>query len=247
MPVDKRAFKNALYQQFARIGKALSSPHRIEMMELLAQRERTVESLAEELGLTMGNASAHLQVLREARLVEARKEGLFVHYRLADDSVLRLLESLRRTAETRLAEVDRLVQSYFGDRTDMDAIGFDELKARLKAGSVILIDVRPSEEYAAGHIAGALSIPHDELEGRLRELPRDQEVVAYCRGPYCVFADQAVAVLKGKRRKARRLKAGFPEWKNAGLAVEAAKPGTGESGSASSPASGRPRAVRTRT
>jgi DNA-binding transcriptional ArsR family regulator len=146
--VDKRAFKNALYQQFARIGKALSSPHRIEMMELLAQRERTVESLAEELGLTMGNASAHLQVLREARLVEARKEGLFVHYRVADDSVLSLLESLRRTAETRLAEVDRLVQSYFGDRTDMDAIGFDELKARLKAGSVILIDVRPREEYA---------------------------------------------------------------------------------------------------
>jgi rhodanese-related sulfurtransferase len=216
-------------------------------MELLAQRERTVESLAEELGLTMGNVSAHLQVLREARLVEARKEGLFVHYRVADDSVLGLLESLRRTAETRLAEVDRLVQSYFGDRTDMDAIGFDELKARLKAGSVILIDVRPSEEYAAGHIAGALSIPHDELEGRLRELPRDQEVVAYCRGPYCVFADQAVAVLKGKRRKGRRLKAGFPEWKNAGLAVEAARPGTGESGSAASPASGRPRAARTRT
>jgi rhodanese-related sulfurtransferase/DNA-binding transcriptional ArsR family regulator len=221
--MDKRTFKDALYQQFARVGKALSSPHRIELMELLAQRERTVESLADELGLTMGNASAHLQVLREARLVEARKEGLFVHYRVADDSVLRLLQSLREAAESRLAEVDRLVQSYFGDRTDMDAIGFDELKARLKAGSVILIDVRPAEEYAAGHIAGALSIPHDELESRVRDLPRDQEVVAYCRGPYCVFADQAVAVLKGKRRKARRLGGGFPEWRNAGLAVEVAK------------------------
>lgn len=222
--MDKRSFKNALYQQFARIGKALSSPHRIEMMELLAQRERTVESLGDELGLTMGNVSAHLQVLREARLVEARKEGLFVHYRVADDVVLQLLESLRKTAEARLAEVDRLVESFLGDRKDVDAIGFDELAARLKAGSVILLDVRPAEEFVAGHIPGAISIPHDELEGRLRELPKDREVVAYCRGPYCVFADQAVATLKGKRRKARRLAGGLPEWKNAGLAVEAPKP-----------------------
>jgi rhodanese-related sulfurtransferase len=202
--VDKRSFKNDLYQQFARVGKALSSPHRIEMIELLAQRERTVESLAEELGQTMGNASAHLQVLREARLVDARK-------------------ALRRVAETRLAEVDRLVQSYFGDRSDMDAIGFDELKARLKADAVIVVDVRPAEEYAAGHIAGAISIPHDQLAERMRELPKDKEIVAYCRGPYCVFADEAVAALSGKRRKARRLEAGFPEWKNAGLPVAVAK------------------------
>jgi rhodanese-related sulfurtransferase/DNA-binding transcriptional ArsR family regulator len=223
--VDKRTFKDGLYQQYARIGKALSSAHRIEMMELLAQRERTVESLAEELGLTMGNASAHLQVLREGRLVESRKEGLFVHYRVADDVVLGLLDQLRRVAETRLAELDRLVQAYFGDRSAMDAIGFDELKARLKAGSVTLVDVRPSEEYAAGHIAGAISIPYDQLEERLRELPKDREVVAYCRGPYCVFADQAVATLTGKRRKARRLEAGFPEWKNAGLPVASPKSG----------------------
>jgi rhodanese-related sulfurtransferase/DNA-binding transcriptional ArsR family regulator len=222
--VEKRAFKDGLYQQFARVGKALSSPPRIEMMELLAQRERTVESLADELGLTMGNTSAHLQVLREARLVETRKEGLFVHYRVADDVVLQLLESLRKTAEARLAEVDRLVESFFGDRKDVDAIGFDELKARLKAGSVILVDVRPTEEYVAGHIPGAISIPHDELEGRLRELPKDREVVAYCRGPYCVFADQVVATLKEKRRKARRLEGGLPQWKNAGLAVEVPKP-----------------------
>ena len=222
--MDKRSFKSALYEQFARIGKALSSPHRIEMMELLAQRERTVESLGDELGLTLGNASAHLQVLREARLVESRKEGLFVHYRVADDVVLQLLESLRRTAEARLAEVDRLVESFFGDRNSMDAIGFDELKARMKAGSVILVDVRPKEEYMAGHIAGAISIPHDELEDRLRELPKEQEVVAYCRGPYCVFADQAVATLKAKRRKALRLDGGLPEWKNAGLKVESGSP-----------------------
>jgi rhodanese-related sulfurtransferase/DNA-binding transcriptional ArsR family regulator len=221
--VDKRSFKSALYQQFARVGKALSSPHRIEIMELLAQRERTVESIADELGLTMGNASAHLQVLREARLVEARKEGLFVHYRVADDVVLQLLESLRKTAEARLAEVDRLVEDFFGDRQDIDAIGFDELKARLRDGSVILVDVRPAEEYVAGHIPGAISIPHDELEGRLRELSREQEVVAYCRGPYCVFADEAVATLKAKRRKARRLEGGLPEWRNAGLAVAVPK------------------------
>lgn len=221
--MDKRSFKNGLYQQFARLGKALAGPSRIEMMELLAQRERTVESLADELGLTMGNASAHLQVLREARLVEGRKEGLYVHYRLADDVVLALLEALRRTAESRLAEVDRLVEAYFGDRSEMDAIGFAELKARLKAGEAILIDVRPAEEYEAGHIAGALSIPYDQLEERLREIPREKEVVAYCRGPYCVFADQAVAMLKSKRRKARRLEAGYPEWKNAGLPVQVAR------------------------
>jgi rhodanese-related sulfurtransferase len=167
----------------------------------------------------MGNASAHLQVLREARLVEARKEGLYVHYRVADDVVLELLGALRRVAETRLAEVDRLVESFFADRASMDAIGFEELKQRLKAGSVILIDVRPAAAYAAGHIAGAISVPHDQIEDRLREIPRDKEVVAYCRGPYCLFADQAVATLAKKRRKARRLEAGFPEWKNAGLPV----------------------------
>jgi rhodanese-related sulfurtransferase/DNA-binding transcriptional ArsR family regulator len=223
--VDKRSFKDGLYQQFARIGKALSSPHRIEMLELLAQRERTVESLAEELGLSIGNTSAHLQVLREARLVDSRKEGLFVHCRVADDVVLGLLAALRKVAETRLAEVDRLVESFFGDRDAMDAIGFDELRARLKAGAAILVDVRPAEEYTAGHIAGAVSIPHDELDERLRELPRDKEIVAYCRGPYCVFADQAVALLRSKRRKALRLEGGFPEWKSAGLPVNKPKAG----------------------
>jgi rhodanese-related sulfurtransferase/DNA-binding transcriptional ArsR family regulator len=217
--VDKRAFKSELYQQFARVGKALSSPHRIEMMELLAQRERTVESLADELGLSMGNASAHLQVLREARLVEGRKDGLYVHYRLADDVVLGLLQSLRGVAERQLAEVDRLVSSYLGDRADLDAVGFDELRSRLKSGSAVVVDVRPAAEYAAGHIAGAVSIPYDEIEDRLNELPRDKEIVAYCRGPYCVFADQAVKALKGKRRRARRLDGGFPEWKNAGLPI----------------------------
>jgi rhodanese-related sulfurtransferase/DNA-binding transcriptional ArsR family regulator len=217
--VDKRTFKDRLYQQFARIGKALASPHRIEMMELLSQRERSVESLANELGLTMGNASAHLQVLREARLVEARKDGLFVHYKVADDVVLNLLGAVRKVSEVRLAEVHQLVDSYFTDRAGMDAIGFNELKVRLKADSVILVDVRPAEEYAAGHIPGAISIPHDQIKERLRDISRDKEVVAYCRGPYCVYADEALAVLTKKRRKARRLEAGFSEWKSAGLPV----------------------------
>lgn len=222
--MQKRLFKDALYQQFARIGKALSSPHRIELMELLAQGERTVESLTQELGQTMGNISAHLQVLREARLVEGRKEGLYVYYRLADDVVLGLITGLRRVAEKQLAEVDRLVESYFGDRKDLDAVGFDELRSRLRSGSVVLVDVRPASEYAAGHISGAVSIPHDELEERISELPRDKEVVAYCRGPYCVFADEAVKALRSKRRRARRLEAGFLEWKEAGLPTGAGGP-----------------------
>jgi rhodanese-related sulfurtransferase len=218
--MGNRTFKRELYDQFARIGKALASPHRIELLELLAQGERTVESIARELELTVGNASAHLQVLREARLVEARKEGLYVHYRLADDAVMELVLRLRFVAEQRLAEVDRLVATYLGARQELDAIGRDELRERLSGGTVIVLDVRPADEYRAGHIAGARSIPLDELEARMRELPRGTEVVAYCRGPYCVFADEAIAALRAHRRRARRLVGGFPEWKAAGLPIE---------------------------
>jgi rhodanese-related sulfurtransferase/DNA-binding transcriptional ArsR family regulator len=218
--MQKRDFKDKLYGQFGRIGKALSNPHRIEMLDLLAQREWSVEALATEVGLTVANASAHLQVLREARLVESRKDGLYVHYRVSDDVVLDLSRALRRVAETQLAEVDRLVESYMGGRADMEPLGFEELRARMREGSVVLIDVRPREEYAAGHIAGAVSVPYDEVEQRLTELPRDREIVAYCRGPYCVFADQAVEALRDRRRRARRLEAGYPEWKVAGLPVE---------------------------
>jgi rhodanese-related sulfurtransferase/DNA-binding transcriptional ArsR family regulator len=218
--MGSRAFKRQLYEQFARIGKAFASPHRIELLELLAQGERTVESLAREAELTVGNASAHLQVLREARLVEARKDGLYVHYRLADDAVSDLLLELRSVAERRLAEVDRLVSTYLGDRERLDAIGVDELRERIQAGTVLLLDVRPTDEYHAGHIAGAISIPYDEIERRIRDVPRGQEVVAYCRGPYCVFADEAVSTLRAHRRKARRLASGFPEWRAAGLPVE---------------------------
>ena len=217
--MGSRAFKTDLYGQFARIGKALSSPHRIEILDLLAQAPRTVESLANELELSMGNASAHLQVLKEARLVDTRKDGLYVEYSLADEGVADLLQAMRGVAERRLAEIDRLVKAYLGERESLESIGFDELAARVRAGSVVLVDVRPQPEYDAGHIAGALSIPSDELERRLKELPRTKEVVAYCRGPYCVFADEAVKTLRANNRKARRLDAGFPEWRAQGRPI----------------------------
>lgn len=215
-----RAFKTELYVQLARVGKALASPHRIEILDLLAQSPRTVESLAEEIGLSMGNASAHLQALREARLVEGRKDGLYVRYSLADEAVADLLQAMRGVAERRLAEMDRLVKTYLGGRESLESIDFDELAARVRAGTVVVVDVRPLSEYEAGHIAGAISIPHDEIARRLAELPRGKAVVAYCRGPYCVFADEAVRTLRSNRRKALRLDGGFPEWRSAGRPVE---------------------------
>jgi DNA-binding transcriptional ArsR family regulator len=215
-----RAFKDRLYGQFARIGKALSSPHRLEILELLAQGERTVESLAVEVGLSVANASQHLQGLREAGLVESRKQGLYVHYRLADDAVLELSRSLRIVAERRLADLDRLVRDHFGDRSDPEPVGMDELIDRARSGRVVILDARPAGEYASGHIAGAISVPVDEMQMRLAKLPKGKEYVAYCRGPYCIYADRAVEVLRKSGRKARRLLDGYPEWKTAGLPVE---------------------------
>lgn len=215
-----RRFKDRLYGQFARIGKALGSPHRLELLELLAQGERTVEALAEESGLSMGNASQHLQVLKESGLVESRKEGLFVHYRLSDPSVFVLVRSLHSVAEKRLAELERLVRDHFADRGDADAVGFEELMARARKGDVVVLDTRPASEFLAGHIAGAVSVPVDELRRRLRTLPKTKEYVAYCRGPYCIYADRAVELLRKRGRRARRLVGGFPEWQAAGLPVE---------------------------
>ena len=215
-----RAFKDRLYGQFARIGKTLSSPHRLEIVELLAQAERTVESLAVEIGLSVANASQHLQGLREAGLVESRKQGLYVHYRLADDSVLELSRALRIVAERRLAELDRLVHDHFGDRSNPEPVGMDELIDRARSGRVVILDTRPAGEYAAGHIAGAISVPVDEMQIRLAKLPKGKEYVAYCRGPYCIYADRAVEMLKKSGRRARRLLDGYPEWKTAGLPVE---------------------------
>ena len=222
-----RRFKDRLYGQFARIGKAVSNPHRLELLELLAQGPRTVEVLANETGLSMANASQHLQCLREAGLVENEKRGLFVHYRLADPSVFELSRALRTVAENRLAELERLVHEHFGDRTVPEPVSLNELLERARTGDVIILDTRPAAEFLAGHITGALSLPFDELQERLGELPASGDFVAYCRGPYCVYADRAVALLRANGRKARRLTDGFPEWKAAGLPVSDAVGGAG--------------------
>jgi rhodanese-related sulfurtransferase/DNA-binding transcriptional ArsR family regulator len=214
-----RDFKNRLYGQFARIGKALSSPHRLEILELLAQSERTVDSLATEIGLSLANASQHLQALRQAALVDSRKDGLFVYYRLASPEVFELSKVLRTVAEGRLAELERLVHEHFGDRADAEAVPMAELLKRTRSKQIVILDTRPASEYVAGHIPGAISVPVDELKQRLQKLTKGKEYVAYCRGPYCVYADRAVELLKAHGRRARRLLDGFPEWRAAGLPV----------------------------
>jgi rhodanese-related sulfurtransferase/DNA-binding transcriptional ArsR family regulator len=218
--IAHRAFKDRLYGQFARVGKALASPHRLELLELLAQGERTVDDLAHEVGMSMANASQHLQALRDAGLVESRKQGLFVRYRVADDSVVELSTAIRTVAERRLADLERVVRDHFGDRSDPEPVAMKELLARARSGKVVILDTRPAGEFAAGHIAGALSVPVDDLKRKLAELPKTKEFVAYCRGPYCVYADRAVEMLRESGRRARRLDGGFPEWKLAGLPVE---------------------------
>lgn len=222
-----REFKDRLYGQLARLGKALSSPHRLEMLELLAQGERTVESLATEIGLSLANASQHLQALKQATLVESRKDGLFVYYRLADPDVFDLSKVIRSVAERRLAELDRLVHDHFRNRADAEPVPMAELLKRARSKQVVILDTRPASEYVAGHIPGALSIPVDALQRRLKELTKGKEYVAYCRGPYCIYADRAVEVLRANGRRAQRLVEGFPEWRSAGFPVsQGTEPGT---------------------
>ncbi len=214
-----RAAKTFLNDQFSRIGKALASPRRIELLDLLAQGERSVESIASETQMSVALASAHLKALRGARLVEPRREGTRVFYRLAGDDVYRLLAAVRDVARTRLAEVEQAVTAYLSAPDDLEPLSREELAARVRAGEITVLDVRPADEYAAGHIPGALSIPIDELEVRLAELPPDREIVAYCRGPYCLYAPTAVGILHQNGLRARRLIDGFPEWRLAGLRV----------------------------
>lgn len=215
-----REFKDKLYAQFARLGKALASPQRLELLDLLAQGERTVEELAQEAALSVANASQHLHVLRDARLVEARKEGLYVYYRLADRAVLALWQQLREVGARQLAEVDRLVDEYMRHPEHLEPLSRADLMRRLTDGDAILLDVRPALEYRQGHIAGAQSIPVEQIQARLRELDPGREVVAYCRGPYCVFADEAVTLLRARGYTARRYAEGYPEWAAAGLPIE---------------------------
>src|SRR6266852_4196008 len=217
---EKRAFKTQLYEQFARVGKALASPHRLELLDVLMQCERTVESLAQETGMSIANASQHLQVLRAARLVETRREGVSIYYRLASEGVAALWLSLRQVGETHLAEIDRVVETFLQDRAHLQPIEAGTLLERLRRDEVILLDVRPFEEFRAGHLPQALSIPVAELEARLAELPADKEIVAYCRGPYCVFADEAVALLRTHGYQARRLEQGVADWRMLALPVD---------------------------
>jgi len=216
-----RRFKEQVYELVARIAKAADSPRRLEILEVLAQGPRTVELLAREAGLSVANASRHLQLLRQAGLVETEKQGLFVEYRLAGAEVLELTRLLRVIAEKRIGDLERLVRAYTADRDGLEPVGREELQRRLRSRSVVLLDVRPRVEYESGHIAGAVSVPLDELPGRLRELPARKEIVAYCRGPYCVMSFDAVRLLRQRGRRARRLVEGFPEWRASGLPVEA--------------------------
>jgi len=220
--VKSREAKDALYAQFSRLARALGNPKRIELLELLAQAERSVEDLATASAMDFANTSAQLQVLSRARLVEGRRQGRRVVYRLADDSVSRFLTALRALARDRLAEVEQVARDYFEARDHLVPLSSEELMRRLDDPDTLVIDVRPPEEYAAGHIPGALSVPLGELKARVAELSRAPEIVAYCRGPFCVLAPQAIEMLRLAGIHARRLEEGLPEWRLAGLPVEVA-------------------------
>jgi rhodanese-related sulfurtransferase/DNA-binding MarR family transcriptional regulator len=218
-----RRFKDDIYSQFARLGKAVSAPKRLELLDLLCQGPRTVEALAEQAGISIANASQHLRILRAARLIEAEKKGLFVEYRLADDQVCLFFHALRKLAESRLAEVRQVTQDYLEERGAMEPVRGDELLRRVRKGEVVVLDVRPRREYQAGHIPGALSVPLSELRQRLAELPQNREIVAYCRGPYCVMAVEAVDLLRRKGFRAQRMEQGVVDWRARGWRVESGK------------------------
>jgi len=211
-----RVFKERLYEQFARIGLALGSRHRLELLDLLAQGPRHVEALAAELEAPIANVSQHLQALRAARLVETKRQGTKVIYGLADDSVLELWLALRSVAERRLTEVSQVVDEYATDRDPSGQLSRDELEAKLARGRHVLVDVRPTLEYESGHLQGAISIPIEQLAKRLTTLPKDRRIVVYCRGTYCQFADRAVSILRRKGFDAIRLEGGWPEWRAEG-------------------------------
>lgn len=222
--MDATEVRSTLNEQFARVAKAVAHPRRIELLDLLGQGERSVDALAETTGMRISNTSAHLQVLRRAHLVETRQAGTQVFYRLAGPVVVRFLTSLRDLAASQLAEVTAVSRDYFAARDELEPVGRADLLARAATGDVVVVDVRPEVEYRAGHIAGATSIPLTDLTDRLAELPSDTEIVAYCRGPYCVLAVEAVATLRAHGRRARRLEDGWPQWQAAGLPAETGVP-----------------------
>lgn len=215
-----RQVKSSLFEEFSRLGKAMGSPRRLELLDLLCQQERTVDSLARMTGMGITNTSQHLQALRASRLVEVRREGTHSFYRVSDPAVSTLLYDLQRLARSRLAEADQIAREYFDQRDDLEPVRRNDLVARMRRGDVVVIDVRPAEEYEAAHIPGAISVPLEHLESKLAELPAASEVVAYCRGPFCVLAPQALEILRRAGRLARRLDGGLPEWTADGLPVE---------------------------
>jgi rhodanese-related sulfurtransferase len=219
METPKRVFKDRVYQQLARISKAIASPQRLELLDLLSQSPRTVENLAQEAHLTVANTSRHLQILRAAHLIDAEKEGVFVRYCIADEAVVDFFRALRVLAASRLAELDQITRQFFHDRDGLEPVDRKALLARVRKGLVTVLDVRPTEEYRSGHIAGAMSLPLHELKDRLAELPRDQDIVAYCRGPYCVFAAQAVELLREHGFRAARLEDSVADWRAHGFPV----------------------------
>lgn len=212
--------KQKLFAQFAAVAKAMAHAHRLELLEQLAQGERSVEVLADRTGLSVANASQHLQQMRRAGLVAPRRAGTFVYYKLADDSILDALTALRRIAERNNAEVERVVRSYFNERDELEPVSRKQLMSRLRDGNVTVLDVRPPDEFALGHVPGAVNIPLRALKTQLKELDPGREIVAYCRGEYCVLSFEAVALLRARGFNVRRLQEGLPEWRAAGLPVE---------------------------
>jgi rhodanese-related sulfurtransferase/DNA-binding transcriptional ArsR family regulator len=218
--MNKREFKDSVYQELARITKALANPHRLEIIELLAQGDYSVEQLSIQTNLSIANASQHLQVLKTAQLVDITRSGNFIHYRLANQNVFKAWKALRELGVERMATIEKLVKDFRQSKFRFESVTIDELVRKIASGKVTILDVRPEMEYANGHIPNSLSIPFNQLARRLKELPKRTEIIAYCRGPFCVFADDAVALLSKAGYKARRLEEGFPDWASMGLPVE---------------------------
>jgi rhodanese-related sulfurtransferase/DNA-binding transcriptional ArsR family regulator len=218
--MEKRIFKDKAYSMLASMIKAMANPHRLEVVDLLGQGEKTVEEIANETNMSIANTSQHLQVLKAANLVEIRREGNFIYYRLTHEEIYRSWQTWRNLGLKHIAEMEKLVNDFREKRSSLEALNMDELLTRMRSKNVVVLDVRPTAEFESGHIAGAISIPIEELAATLKKLPRNKEYVAYCRGPFCVFADEAVQLLAKKGFKARRLTEGFPDWKMKGLPVE---------------------------
>ena len=216
--MNKREFKNKVYTELATITKALANPHRLEIIELLAQGDYSVEQISLQTDLSIANASQHLQVLKAAQLVDVTRNGNFIYYKLANNNVFKAWKALRELGVERIASIEKLIKDF--RKSKSDSVTIHQLRKKLKDGKITIIDVRPENEFNAGHIANAVSIPIDELQGRLKELPKRNEIIAYCRGPFCVYADEAVALLNKAGYKATRLEEGFPDWKLQDLPIE---------------------------